>query len=151
MIRRTTIVFAVLLALQPLSGFADCTGDCSGDNRVGVSELVEAVGIALGKQSLTACESVDANKDTAVTVEEIVGAVRRAVEGCGRDASTPTPTPTPTVTQSATPQSIPTSARALTAWLRAGNYLDWAAESSIHPPRGPHGSEVRVYFNPVLI
>lgn len=42
------------------------------------------------------------------------------------------------------------SVDALLAWLEAGNYMSWQAESGIHPSSGPHGGQVRTFFNDVL-
>ncbi|MEZ4454043.1 MAG: hypothetical protein R3B09_31595 [Nannocystaceae bacterium] len=35
-------------------------------------------------------------------------------------------------------------------WLEAGNYKTWEAESGIHPSTGPHGGQVRTFFNAAL-
>jgi hypothetical protein len=61
---------------------AACRGDCSGDRKVAVNELVSAVGIALGTTGLDRCTAVDADKDRKVSVAELVGAVGAALAGC---------------------------------------------------------------------
>ncbi|GEM_PF-3818001 len=43
----------------------------------------------------------------------------------------------------------PMEADALGAWLAAGNYLDWSAESAVHASTGPHGT-VRTFVNAML-
>ncbi len=45
----------------------------------------------------------------------------------------------------------PTESQALFTWLAAGSYLDWEAESAIHPSAGPHGGDVRTFVNDTLL
>lgn len=45
---------------------------------------------------------------------------------------------------------VPTDGAALQAWLAAGSYLSWPAESSTHPSTGPHFGNVRTFINPAL-
>ncbi|MDX2168911.1 MAG: peptidoglycan DD-metalloendopeptidase family protein [Deltaproteobacteria bacterium] len=52
-----------------------CPGDCGGDGRVGIDELVRAVGIALDSTSLDQCAAADRNRDGRVAVDEIVAGV----------------------------------------------------------------------------
>ncbi len=59
-----------------------CTGDCNGDERVGIGELITAVGISLGNQSIDACRAADANGDELVGIGELISAVRASLEGC---------------------------------------------------------------------
>jgi hypothetical protein len=80
----------------------DCPGDCNGDGRVAVNELVLAVGVALEKSPLQSCAAVDGDADGTVRISELVTAVRRALEGCST-VSTPTPSAPPrTPTRAAT-------------------------------------------------
>ncbi len=51
-------------------------GDCDGDGRVSIGELVTGVGIALGNRDLEACPFLDANGDGRITVGELIAAVR---------------------------------------------------------------------------
>lgn len=44
----------------------------------------------------------------------------------------------------------PTEAGALVPWLQAGMYLDWAAESGVHPSAGPHFGGVRTFVDAAL-
>lgn len=59
-----------------------CPGDCNGNRRVGVEELTRAVNIFLGAQRLTACRNADANRDELLTINELIRAVTRALDGC---------------------------------------------------------------------
>lgn len=157
-------------------GAAVCPGDCDGDGSVTVNEVVASVNIALGNGAVDSCPAVDANGDGDVTINEIVLAVSNALSGCPV-AATPTPPPADTATASptfsptevptssptatstalptptATPDAapIPTTADELLAWLQAGNYLGWTAESAPHPSGGPHGGTVRTYVNDIVL
>ncbi len=74
-------------------------GDCSGDGKVTVDEIITMVNIALGNGDLSTCPVADANGDGQVTVDEILTAVNMALNGCGPATPTgtrPTNTPTPT-------------------------------------------------------
>jgi hypothetical protein len=82
---RTLFAAAVLLAsllLPALSQAAECVGDCDGDDKVLVNELIIGVNIALGTDSLDSCPVFDANQDGEVTVSELIKAVNYALEGC---------------------------------------------------------------------
>jgi hypothetical protein len=50
----------------------------------------------------------------------------------------------------AAPREVPTEDAALFAYLQAGRYRDFAAESGVHPSAGPHGNGVRSFVNAVL-
>src|SRR5690606_10210312 len=67
-------------------------GDCNGDGAVTISELVTAVGIALGGGAMETCTAADVNDDGTVAINELVA-------GVGHALGQPCPTePTPTVT-----------------------------------------------------
>lgn len=89
-----------------------CVGDCDGDERVTVDEIVRGVVIALGTEAVDSCVAFDSNDDEQVTVDEILTGVRYALDGCPAVA-TPTPPALPTSTPSpppdtATPTAPPT-------------------------------------------
>lgn len=91
---------ATLGLLLPLSapdgGWAQgCLGDCSGDGRVAVNELIVGVNIALGRADLSSCPAFD-NGSGNVGIGVLVGAVNNAVNGCGAPTPTAMPTATPT-------------------------------------------------------
>jgi len=65
-----------------LDGGPGCGGDCNGDFRVAIDELVRGVGIALGATPVSACVSFDVDADGAVSIDELVGAVNAALGGC---------------------------------------------------------------------
>lgn len=58
-----------------------CMGDCNGDGRVAIEELVLAVAMALDRGGAQ-CPTVDRDGNGSVTVDELVAAVRNALSGC---------------------------------------------------------------------
>jgi uncharacterized repeat protein (TIGR03806 family) len=78
-----------------------CTGDCDGDNRVRINELIVGVNIALGQFPLSECDSFDRDGNGSVGINELLRAVNTSTAGCS-DAATPTPTATPVPTGGAT-------------------------------------------------
>jgi len=73
-----------------------------------VDEILTMVNIALGNTPVAECEPGDANGDTHITVDEILTAVKHALEGCP-PVGTPTETPTQTSTATPTLTHIPTA------------------------------------------
>jgi hypothetical protein len=61
---------------------AACIGDCNGNRRVTVDELVRGVSIALSAGSLSLCPAFDANGDGVVVVSELVTGVNALLRGC---------------------------------------------------------------------
>jgi hypothetical protein len=59
-----------------------CAGDCNTDGEVTVDELLTAADIALGTAPLSQCQSLDADGDHQVSIDEIVHATIRALNGC---------------------------------------------------------------------
>jgi hypothetical protein len=49
---------------------------------VTIDELVIAVRIASGEIDVTECEAADLNGDGSVSIDELVAAVERALQGC---------------------------------------------------------------------
>ncbi len=68
--------------VTPTRPEGSCIGDCNQDRQVGVNELVTAVNIAIGRTPLDACDAADFDEGGTVTVNELVQAVRAALEGC---------------------------------------------------------------------
>jgi hypothetical protein len=67
------------------------------------------------------------------------------------DTSVGDETGDPSTTGGLVPQLPPGDVESLIAWLEAGEYDDWAAESGIHESTGPHFGNVRTFFNNVLV
>jgi len=63
-----------------------CLGDCNGDGRVTIDDVVRAVGVLLGGNFLATCSACDANGDGRITVDELVRAVGNLLSGCATDA-----------------------------------------------------------------
>ena len=59
-----------------------CAGDCNGDGRVAIDELLLAVNIALGSAPIDQCPLLDSNGDDTATVNEILAAVDDTLAGC---------------------------------------------------------------------
>ncbi len=59
-----------------------CSGDCNGDGRVSINEIITCVNIALGADQLSACAACDANGDGTIEINEIIQAVNNALNGC---------------------------------------------------------------------
>lgn len=59
-----------------------CTGDCNGNDRVTIEELIRGVNIALGTGAAGNCESFDLDNNGAVSINELVRAVSVALAGC---------------------------------------------------------------------
>jgi hypothetical protein len=150
-----------------------CAGDCNGDGKVRIHELIIAAGIALGARPAGDCAAADQNGDGRVTIEELIAAVRAALTGCPptptatasasttpSNTGTPTasatstatrePTTTPTRTPTHTPTLVPTSTPAAAALVvRAHN--DWAVQAVLEfsgerlsgPP--PRNDEISAY------
>ncbi|MEO8603384.1 MAG: DUF1566 domain-containing protein [bacterium] len=85
-IPRVAIAYLVLAAVcWPVRAFAaglpPCVGDCTGDRRIDVSELVLGVTIALGERASDSCRAF-ANVEGEVTIEQLVLATGYALNGC---------------------------------------------------------------------
>lgn len=90
-----------------------------------------------------------------------------ATSVAGSSSSDPTTTTTTTTTTDDTTEATddtsastgpnppvvevpPTNGAELLPWLQSGEYLDWIAESAVHPSAGPHGGNVRTFVNTAL-
>ncbi|HVN84491.1 MAG TPA: DUF3604 domain-containing protein [Candidatus Binatia bacterium] len=79
---RSVAVAAIVAAFGAARPAHGCVGDCDGDDRVTVDELVAGVNVALGSASLPTCLLLDDNEDGRVTVDELVSGVNNALSGC---------------------------------------------------------------------
>jgi len=61
---------------------AACVGDCDRNGLVAIDEIVRGVSIALGRISGAECTPLDADGDGQVGINELVQAVRAALQGC---------------------------------------------------------------------
>jgi hypothetical protein len=92
-----------------------CDGDCNDDHSVAIDEIILGVRMALGDAPIGDCRAMDGDGNGAVTVNELIAAVTRALQGCGgpvpptgTPTRTNTPAPTATVTRPSTPANTPT-------------------------------------------
>lgn len=139
--RPTLVAAAMLLALQlaPSSAAHAQCADCDADGAVRINDLVTGINIALGQLGIAACRPIDTDSDEQVSIAELVFAIGSALNGCQPTGPTPTATPRS--------QVPPTAVEPLRAWLQAGSYLSWRAESAPHPGAGPHFGVVRTFVN----
>lgn len=72
--------FCGFVLRAPLNG-SPCPGDCNGNGRVTIEELVRGVHAAVG-QPAKGCPGLDASGDGVTAVNEVVAAVGRALDGC---------------------------------------------------------------------
>lgn len=59
-----------------------CAGDCNADGNVSIDELTRGVGIVLGERDVRECVALDVDGTSTVTIDELVAAVGRALNGC---------------------------------------------------------------------
>lgn len=72
--------FLLLVGSRPAD--AGCSGDCGGDRRVSIDELLTLVTIALDSAPLERCQGADVGGDGRVTVDDLLRAVNHALDGC---------------------------------------------------------------------
>jgi hypothetical protein len=61
---------------------AACAGDCDGDGRVAVDEVITGVRMVLGETALAACPAMDGDGSGGIHVDDLVAAVRLSLDGC---------------------------------------------------------------------
>src|SRR5262245_39341294 len=66
----------------PRAGAAACVGDCDGDGRVTVAELIRGVGIILGLQQVGQCAALDCQQTRSLPVNCLVQGVNNLLGGC---------------------------------------------------------------------
>lgn len=111
------VVASLVLALSSPSAPCACTGDCGGDERVTVDELVVGVRL-LQALSSAACSAFPAT----IALQDVVEATTAALAGCPLETPVATATPTPSTTPTATATS--STAAFVDVTLAAG--LDYA-------------------------
>jgi hypothetical protein len=62
-----------------------CSGDCNADGTVSIDEIIRGINILLAEIDPRECVAADADGDFAVTVNELVAAVKSGLEGCPAD------------------------------------------------------------------
>jgi hypothetical protein len=105
--RAFALVVSVWLVLAAATVRAQCVGDCNGDGRVAVGELIVGVNIALGERALGDCVALDRNGNGRIEISELLAAVNAALTACPTPMATATPTATATATPSPTPNLPP--------------------------------------------
>ena len=96
-------VAGVSLGWATTSLAQSCIGDCDGDGRVLIHELILGVNIALDEQPVSACPSF-ADDQGMVTISQLMLAINSALGNCP-ESPTPSPTPSPPPSATATPEA----------------------------------------------
>lgn len=144
----TAIALCAMTAIAaPAPGggnLAPCTGDCDGDGRVTIAELVRVVRLALGLAA-AACDGFGPNS----TVDALVRAVNRSLLGCDSVDPTAAPTATPTTPARSTPTATPTSTGGRfdftpTATFTATNVFDFTPTPTCTVEVGTEGVDLLV-------
>ncbi len=65
-----------------LTATTPCVGDCNGDERVAIEELLTGVSIALGRMPVSECGNLDPQGAGTVGIAELVTATTYALDGC---------------------------------------------------------------------
>lgn len=111
--------WALIASLAGHAVAQPCVGDCSGEGRVTIADLILAVNIALGQASLEQCPALG---QAPIGVDRLILAVNNALCGCGScpaplPTRTFTVTPTPTATVATpTPSRTPTPTPIVSTW-----------------------------------
>jgi hypothetical protein len=123
------VAFALFGLASSVDALDVCIGDCDSSGAVSIAELLTGVNIALDLQPLTRCESFDTDANGKIAVNELLGAVHGAVDGCRPPDPTPTAVQaTPTVaepTPTATPEEFVAEAEdfdCLTEWTHIRHF-----------------------------
>ncbi len=66
----------------PTTNAAPCIGDCKGNRRVDISDLILGIDIALGTQDLSVCPAFDCMGNRMVTVSCLIQGVNDDLDGC---------------------------------------------------------------------
>ena len=78
-----TATIAVGLSPYGIALSPPCAGDCNGDDRVTVDEILLLVESALGSDSVSACETLQFSGDDGIHVRDILSAVNNTLTVCG--------------------------------------------------------------------
>ncbi len=75
----------ILLSCQDSTvSVLQCSGDCDQSGTTDIAEVVRGISIAVGQQSIEACEAMDANRDGRADVSEVVLSLNNSLGGCQR-------------------------------------------------------------------
>jgi hypothetical protein len=66
----------------PIPTVSGCAGDCNGDGRVRINEMILSVNIGLDRTSVDQCDAVDTNANGQVAINEVIAAVQSSLTGC---------------------------------------------------------------------
>lgn len=150
-----TIALAVLAQLWVASpgGAQSCVGDCDGDCRVDVAEVMSGVCLHNLNLFCRPCDALDANCNGSVAINELIQAVNNLLSGChescmpGNARSCATPSPTPTATATLTPTATVSPPEPL--WSMIGDLLGRQGDcSSVYSVPSDGGTTVYCVWGP---
>ena len=75
-------IFGRRYTVSSLTQRTGCAGDCDGNHRVTIAELVSGINLSLDDGPLDTCPASDADGDSQVTITDLVKAVDDALSGC---------------------------------------------------------------------
>jgi hypothetical protein len=101
---RIPILVMCLVTLTVADAGAQCVGDCNGDGRVSITDVILGVDIVLGLQPVTLCDAF-ANGLGEVDIAQLIQGINNALNGCPTNPATPTNPAEATAT--ATPTAPP--------------------------------------------
>lgn len=103
--RLAALLVLSAVALQPAAALG-CIGDCGGDGRVAVDELIGGVNIALGSRAASECPAFDSDGDSVIAIDELVAGVNNALEGCPPPVGVSIDSPSPLALFAGSPISV---------------------------------------------
>ena len=74
-------LIVVVLGLRPAAA-QTCVGDCKGESKIDIGDLITGVNIALGSLPVSACPAFE-NAQGKVDIAQLIKAVNDALNGCG--------------------------------------------------------------------
>ncbi len=75
-------IFGRRYAVSSSTQRTGCAGDCDGNHRVTIAELVSGINLSLDDGPLDTCPASDADGDSQLTIADLVRAVDDALSGC---------------------------------------------------------------------
>lgn len=117
--------------------------------RVLFATALASVALGCDSESSTTADAAAAPADAVTASETTPVADVTAPSDATPTPDTTTTTDAPGTDTAGTGAAVPTTAAELFAWLQAGSYSGWDAESAPHSSQGPHGT-VQTYVNAQL-
>jgi hypothetical protein len=78
----TDIGYVIMLSAAPVPPVPTCVGDCNGDGRVTVGEIIQGVAIDLGQAPISFCPAVNCAPIVGAPINCLIVAVNNSLSGC---------------------------------------------------------------------